>query len=73
MVQLGKVAMIFKVSTEGQNRLGLSELCERFANEQWLAGHMLPHEAAESVLDAFKRAMAGELELLQIDVIGPAE
>jgi hypothetical protein len=29
---------------------------------------MLPHEAAESVLDAFKRAMAGELELLQVDV-----
>jgi hypothetical protein len=31
---------------------------------------MLPHEAAESVLDAFKRVVAGELELLQIEVIG---
>jgi hypothetical protein len=27
---------------------------------------MLPHEAAESVLDAFKRAVAGELKLLQV-------
>jgi hypothetical protein len=61
--------MIFKVTTEGQNRLGLAELCERFANDQWLAGNMLPHEAAESVLDGFKRAVAGELELLQVGVL----
>jgi hypothetical protein len=60
--------MRFRVTAEGQNRLGLAELFERFAREQWPAGHMLPHEAAESMLDAFKRAVAGELELLEIDV-----
>ena len=27
--------MRFKVTTEGQKRLGLAELSERFANEQW--------------------------------------
>jgi len=29
---------------------------------------MLPREAAESVLDAFERSVAGELEMLEIDV-----
>jgi|GEM_PF-2083142 len=28
------------VSTEGQNRLGLRELCQRYVDEQWLAAHM---------------------------------
>src|SRR5438067_2010341 len=55
----------FKVTTEGANALGLAALCERFANGRWLPAHMLPHEAAESVLDAFKRAVAAELELLE--------
>jgi hypothetical protein len=31
---------------------------------------MLPHEAAASVLDLFKRTVAGELELLQVEA-GP--
>jgi hypothetical protein len=35
------------------------ELLERYANEQWLPGHMTPQQAAASVLDSFKRAAAG--------------
>jgi hypothetical protein len=65
--------MQFKVTSEGQNRLGLVELCQRFAAEQWLPAHMLPHEAAASVLDWFKRAVAGELELLQIECVHEGE
>jgi len=61
--------MKFKVTTDEQNRLGLAELCERFANEQWLTAHMLADEAEESVLDAFRRAVAGELELLSVQVV----
>ena len=61
--------MQFKVTTDGQNRLGLAELCERFANEQWLPAHVLAHEATEIVLDLFKRAVAGELELLQVECV----
>ena len=56
----------FIVSTEGQNRLGLRELCERWCNEQWVAEHMTPEQAAESVLDTFKRAVRQELELLEV-------
>jgi hypothetical protein len=47
--------MRFKVTTEGIDRLGLVEICQRIADQQWLPAHMLSHEAAESVLDAFKR------------------
>ena len=56
----------FTVATEGQNKLGLREVCERYVNEQWLASHMTPDQAAESVLDQFKRAVAAELELLTV-------
>lgn len=50
----------FTVTTEGQNKLGLREVLERYVNEQWLADHMAPEQAAESVLDQFKRAVAAE-------------
>jgi len=56
----------FIVTTEGQNRLGLRELCQQFANEQWVAAHMTPEQAAESVLDTLKRAVRAELELLEV-------
>ena len=58
--------MTFTVATEGSNRLRLAELCQRFANEQWLPAHANADEAAEMVLDAFRRAVAGEMELLSI-------
>ena len=37
----------FTVTTEGQNRLGLRELCQQFADEQWVAVPMTPEQAAE--------------------------
>ena len=36
----------FVVTTEGPNRLGLRELCEQFANDQWSAAHMTAEQAA---------------------------
>jgi hypothetical protein len=56
----------FTVSTEGQNRLGLRELCQRFADEQWVADHLTSKQAAESVLREFKRAARAELEMLEM-------
>jgi hypothetical protein len=52
--------------TEGQNRLGLRELCQKFADEQWVADHLTSKQAAESVLREFKRGVRAELELLEI-------
>jgi len=55
----------FTVTTEGQNRLGLRELCHQFA-DQWVAVHLPADQAAESVLREFKRAVRAELELLEV-------
>lgn len=52
--------------TEGQNRLGLRELCESFCNDQWIAAHMTPEQAAESVLEQFKRTVLAELQMLEV-------
>jgi hypothetical protein len=57
----------FTATTEGPNRLGLRELLQRYSDEQWVAVHMTPEQAAESVFDCFKRAVAGELELLELE------
>jgi hypothetical protein len=59
----------FYATTEGQNRLRLRELLERDANEQWVADRMTNEQAAESVLDCFKRAVRQELELLELDCV----
>ena len=56
----------FRATTEGQNRLGLRELLEHYAHEQWVADHMTPEQGTESVLDCFKRAVRKELELLEL-------
>ena len=55
--------------TEGQNKLGLSELLQRYADEQWVAAHMTTDQAAASVLDCFKRAVNQELELLEMECV----
>jgi hypothetical protein len=52
------------VTTKGQDRLGLRALCERYMNDRWYAAHMTDKQAVEALLDQFKRAVAGELELL---------
>jgi hypothetical protein len=41
----------FTASTEGSNRLGLRELLQRFADEQWAADDMSDEQAAGSVLE----------------------
>jgi len=54
------------VTTEGSDRLGLAELCERFANELWIPAHMLPHKVEAFVLEQFKRTVETELKLLVV-------
>ena len=59
----------FTVATEGANRLGLREMCQQYVDEQWHAAHMTNEQAAESLLDQFKRAVAGELALLAVKCV----
>jgi hypothetical protein len=58
--------MQFTVTTEGRDSLGLRQLAENFSNQQWVPGHYTPEQAAEFVLDQFKRTVAVELELLVV-------
>ena len=53
----------FTASTEGQNRLGLRERLREHDSQQWTAVHLTPEQAAESVLDRFKRTVRQELDL----------
>ena len=57
----------FTAKTDGRNRLGLRELCEQYANDQWVAAHMTSEQAAESVLDCFRKAGMQELKLLELE------
>jgi hypothetical protein len=59
----------FTVTTVGQNRLGSRELCEHYVNDQWFAAHASDELAAEALLDQFKRAVLGELELLEVRAV----
>jgi hypothetical protein len=40
------------------------ELCQRFCDEQWVADHLDDEQAAQSVLDQFKRTI-GSLTVCQ--------
>jgi hypothetical protein len=57
---------VFTATTEGHNRLGLRDLLQRYADEQWVADHLTPDQAAASVPDCFKLAVRQELEMLDL-------
>jgi hypothetical protein len=64
----------FIATTEGRNVLGLCERLQRYAEEQWVADHLTPEQAAAAVLDCFKRALKGEIELLSLECrVGTAD
>lgn len=63
----------FVVTTDGRDRLGLRELCERYVNDQWFAAHATDELAAEALLEQFRRAVKAELELLDVRVVRPPE
>ena len=58
---------VFTATTDGPNRLGLRELLQRYADEQWVADYMTPNQAAESVLGCFRRAVRQELEMPDLE------
>jgi len=60
----------FTAITEGQNRLGLREKLQRYANEQWVANHFTKEQAAAAVLSTFKAAVINELKLLELECRG---
>lgn len=61
-----KPAFGFTVSTSGDESLGLKQLCERYIKHQKIAEGKTQMQAAAAVLRSFKRAVAEELEKLEV-------
>ena len=60
----------FVATTESKKLPGFLGLCQRFCDEQWVGDHLNAEQAAESVLDQFKRMIDRELALLEIRCVG---
>lgn len=60
--------MTFKAVTTGQDAYGLRDRLQQYADEYWLPDHASDEQGAEIILEAFKRKIAGELELLGVVV-----
>jgi hypothetical protein len=60
----------FTVSSEGSSRLGLRELCQRFADNLWVPDHLTDEQAAAFALDQFRRTVLAELEMLGVSCEG---
>ena len=58
----------FRAIPTGQDAFGLSDSLQRFIDEYWLPDHASDEQGAEIILEAFKRKIAGELELLDVTV-----
>lgn len=44
----------FTATNEGQSRLGLRDLCERFVNDLWIPAHLTDEQALDFAVDYFK-------------------
>lgn len=51
----------FIVTSAGPDRFGLMALCQRYADEQWLADHATPEQAGEMMAE-----ILAELQLLEV-------
>ena len=58
----------YRAITTGKDLYGLRDHLQRFADEYWLPDHVSDEQGAEIILDAFKRKIAGDLELLDVSV-----
>jgi hypothetical protein len=56
----------YTATTEGTNKLGLREALQNYADGYWHPVGMTAERAAEIALDAFKRQVHSELQLLEL-------
>jgi hypothetical protein len=59
----------FTAATEGQNKLRLREVLQVYAHGFGVPAHVDAETAAGIVLDAFKRQVRSELELLTLEYV----
>ena len=58
--------MKFKAKTNGEDHLNFVSQLQRFADGFWLPDHVDEEQATNVILDAFKRKVRGQLELLDL-------
>ena len=58
--------LIFTIYSDGPDRTGLVALGQRYTDQLWVPMHLTPDQAREFVLDQFKRAVAADLEVLEV-------
>jgi len=56
----------YTATTEGTNKLGLREVLQQYADGFWHPVGINAQSAAEMALDAFKRQVHAELQLLDL-------
>lgn len=59
----------FQITHHGEDKLGMREILQRYADDQWFAEHYTSKQAADALLDRFKRVIAAELELIEVEVL----
>jgi hypothetical protein len=64
--------MRLTVTCHGNDPLGLRELLERFAADQWLPAHATPEQATAIVLDQFQRTIAATMAMLGVEMMPEA-
>ena len=64
----GLAKMKFEATTDGEDKFALTDALQWFADDFWLPDHATDNEAGEIVLNALKRKVAGDLELLDVVV-----
>lgn len=62
-----QMTMNFKATSNGKDEFLMSQTLQKFADEFWVPQHVTRERAAEIILGAFKRKIAGELKLLDLD------
>jgi hypothetical protein len=58
--------VIFSTHSDGPDRTGLVALAELYVDQLWIPTHLAPDQAREFVRDQFKRAVAADLEMLEV-------
>lgn len=58
--------LAFTIYSDGPNRTGLVAFAQRYVDQLWIPTHLSPDQARDFVLDQLKRAVAAEMELLEV-------
>ena len=65
--------MTFRVTATRPDTFKLETLCQKYADNLWIPDHLSTEEKESFALDQFKRAVMGEVEMLEAQSNGADE